>query len=45
MIGGAPAAAVVFTRDVDARTAADPRVRELESRVAEATGVERAAGP
>ena len=42
VIGGAPAAAVVFTRDVDARTAADPRVRELESRVAEVTGVERA---
>ena len=26
VIGGAPAAAVVFARDVDARTAADPRV-------------------
>ncbi len=26
VIGGAPAAAVVFSRDVDARTAADPRV-------------------
>ena len=30
VIGGAPAAAVVFTRDVNARTAADPAVRELE---------------
>ncbi|HEV7194706.1 MAG TPA: carboxyl transferase domain-containing protein, partial [Pedococcus sp.] len=43
VIGGAPAAAVVFSRDVDARTAADPRVRELESRLAEATGGARAA--
>jgi acetyl-CoA carboxylase carboxyltransferase component len=30
VIGGAPAAAVVFSRDVDTRTAADPRVQELE---------------
>ena len=29
VIGGAPAAAVVFARDVDARTAADPRVADL----------------
>jgi acetyl-CoA carboxylase carboxyltransferase component len=29
VIGGAPAAAVVFTRDVDERTDRDPRVREL----------------
>ncbi|CCH76039.1 Carbamoyl-phosphate synthase L chain ATP-binding protein [Nostocoides japonicum T1-X7] len=42
VIGGAPAAAVVFTRDVDARTAKDPRVVELERQVAEATGAERA---
>jgi acetyl-CoA carboxylase carboxyltransferase component len=42
VIGGAPAAAVVFSRDVDARTAADPRVTELEARVAEADGPERA---
>ena len=28
VIGGAPAAAVVFARDVDARTAADPRVAD-----------------
>ncbi len=34
VIGGAPAAAVVFTGEVDARTAADPRVRELERRLA-----------
>jgi acetyl/propionyl-CoA carboxylase alpha subunit/acetyl-CoA carboxylase carboxyltransferase component len=43
VIGGAPAAAVVFAGDVDARTAADPRVAELEARVAEAAGGERAA--
>ena len=30
VIGGAPAAAVVFTRDVDERTQRDPRVRALE---------------
>ncbi|WP_367129476.1 carboxyl transferase domain-containing protein [Saccharothrix sp. HUAS TT1] len=43
VLGGAPAAAVVFTRDVTARTAADPRVRDLEARSAAATGTERAA--
>ncbi|GAA0220611.1 biotin carboxylase N-terminal domain-containing protein [Saccharothrix mutabilis subsp. mutabilis] len=43
VIGGAPAAAVVFSRDVDGRTANDPRVRKLEARVAESTGAERAA--
>ncbi|PRX43648.1 acetyl/propionyl-CoA carboxylase alpha subunit [Prauserella shujinwangii] len=43
VIGGAPAAAVVFAGDVDARTARDPRVRELEARIAETTGAERAA--
>ncbi len=43
VIGGAPAAAVVFARDVDARTAGDPRVAELQTRVGEATGAERAA--
>ena len=34
VIGGAPAAAVVFTRDVNKRTAADPAVRELETQLA-----------
>ena len=29
VIGGAPAAAVVFAGEVDKRTAADPRVRDL----------------
>ncbi|MBO4163549.1 ATP-binding protein [Micromonospora antibiotica] len=43
VLGGAPAAAVVFSGDVNARTAADLRVRDLESRVAAATGTERAA--
>ncbi|MFQ6173063.1 carboxyl transferase domain-containing protein [Oryzobacter sp. R7] len=43
VIGGAPAAAVVFARDVDARTAADPRVAELTARLAETSGPERAA--
>ncbi|MEP6815101.1 MAG: carboxyl transferase domain-containing protein, partial [Marmoricola sp.] len=42
VIGGAPAAAVVFANEVDARTANDPRVRELESQVAEASAAERA---
>src|SRR5581483_9569219 len=42
VLGGAPAAAVVFSRDVDARTAADPRMRELEARVTVASGADRA---
>nr|WP_026424853.1 carboxyl transferase domain-containing protein [Actinokineospora inagensis] len=43
VLGGAPAAAVVFAGDVTARTAADQRVRDLESRVAAATGGDRGA--
>ncbi|WP_446215635.1 ATP-binding protein [Micromonospora sp. IBHARD004] len=43
VLGGAPAAAVVFSSDVDARTAADPRVRDLEARAAAASGADRAA--
>jgi acetyl/propionyl-CoA carboxylase alpha subunit/acetyl-CoA carboxylase carboxyltransferase component len=42
VLGGAPAAAVVFTREVDKRTAADSRVRELEAAVSAAEGVEQA---
>jgi acetyl/propionyl-CoA carboxylase alpha subunit/acetyl-CoA carboxylase carboxyltransferase component len=42
VLGGAPAAAVVFAGEVDARTANDPRVRELEARVTAAAGAERA---
>ena len=36
VIGGAPAAAVVFTREVDQRTRADERVRALEAVLADA---------
>ncbi len=43
VLGGAPAAAVVFSADVNARTANDPRVRELEARVSGTHGAERAA--
>ncbi|XRQ12269.1 carboxyl transferase domain-containing protein [Actinomadura welshii] len=42
VLGGAPAAAVVFSGDVNARTAADPRVRDLEARVAASSGPDRA---
>jgi acetyl/propionyl-CoA carboxylase alpha subunit/acetyl-CoA carboxylase carboxyltransferase component len=40
VIGGAPAAAVVFTREVDERTRADERVQALERAVALAAGHE-----
>ena len=43
VIGGAPAAAVVFAGEVRTRTSADPRVAELEARMAEAEGADRAA--
>ncbi len=43
VIGGAPAAAVVFAGEVDARTAADVRVSSLAERVRDASGAERAA--
>ncbi|CAM3916486.1 biotin carboxylase N-terminal domain-containing protein [Smaragdicoccus niigatensis] len=36
VIGGAPAAAVVFTREVDKRVASDPDVLQLEAELAEA---------
>jgi acetyl-CoA carboxylase carboxyltransferase component len=42
VLGGAPAAAVVFTREVDKRTAADPRVRELEAAAGAADPVDQA---
>jgi acetyl/propionyl-CoA carboxylase alpha subunit/acetyl-CoA carboxylase carboxyltransferase component len=42
VIGGAPAAAVVFSGEVEARTSGDPRVRGLERRLAEADDLERA---
>ena len=37
VIGGAPAAAVVFAAEVRKRTAADPRVADLQKAIAEAT--------
>lgn len=42
VIGGAPAAAVVFAGDVSRRTASDPRVAELEARLRSAAAAERA---
>jgi acetyl/propionyl-CoA carboxylase alpha subunit/acetyl-CoA carboxylase carboxyltransferase component len=36
VIGGAPAAATVFARDVQSRTESDPRVAALRTRIAEA---------
>jgi acetyl-CoA carboxylase carboxyltransferase component len=42
VIGGAPAAAVVFAREVDKRTAADPRIVAAEKRIEEAEPAERA---
>jgi acetyl-CoA carboxylase carboxyltransferase component len=42
VIGGAPAAAVVFAREVDKRTSADPRVRDLEATLASAEAVQQA---
>jgi len=43
VIGGAPAAAVVFAGDVAKRTAADPRVKDLEARLSEAVDTDRSA--
>ncbi len=43
VIGGAPAAAVVFAGEVDKRAAADPRVREVEGRIASAGQADKAA--
>jgi acetyl/propionyl-CoA carboxylase alpha subunit/acetyl-CoA carboxylase carboxyltransferase component len=37
VIGGAPAAAVVFAAEVSKRTAADPRMTDLQTRIAAAT--------
>ncbi|MGI8878951.1 MAG: carboxyl transferase domain-containing protein [Jatrophihabitans sp.] len=42
VIGGAPAAAVVFSADVDARTAADVRVQDVEARLRAGAEHERA---
>ncbi len=43
VIGGAPAAAVVFAGEVDSRTAADERVRSVRAELATADDVTRAA--
>ncbi|WP_033289661.1 biotin carboxylase N-terminal domain-containing protein [Amycolatopsis jejuensis] len=43
VLGGAPAAAVVFAGDVNTRTANDPRVASLQKRLGELSGAERAA--
>ena len=42
VIGGAPAAAVVFSGEVKRRTDEDPRIRRLEAAIAEADDDERA---
>jgi acetyl-CoA carboxylase carboxyltransferase component len=42
VIGGAPAAAVVFSGEVNRRTSADGRVADLEARLAETAGAEHA---
>lgn len=42
VLGGAPAAAAVFSGEVNARTAADPRIQDLETRAANASGTDRA---
>src|SRR5215216_6170641 len=41
VIGGAPAAAVVFARDVDVRTREDPRIAELDARLASVEATDR----
>jgi hypothetical protein len=43
VLGGAPAAAVVFSGEVNKRTATDPRVTDLQGQVAAAAGTERSA--
>ena len=41
VIGGAPAAAVVFAREVDARARKDPRLQELSQAMAKADGADK----
>jgi acetyl-CoA carboxylase carboxyltransferase component len=41
VIGGAPAAAVVFAREVDVRTGKDARIAEIDERIAASGGAER----
>ena len=41
VIGGAPAAAVVFAREVKKRTESDPRLKSIDSQIAQAAGAEK----
>lgn len=41
VIGGAPAAAVVFAREVERAAAEDPRIVEIDARIEDSDGVER----
>lgn len=43
VIGGVPAAAVVFAREVDSRTKNDPRVKDMQEQIAQAQGPQKAA--
>ncbi len=43
VIGGAPAAAVVFAGEVEKRVAGDKRLQDLQERIAQASGPEQAA--
>ncbi len=43
VIGGVPAAAVVFAREVDIRTKTDLRVKDLQEQIARASGTQKAA--
>ncbi|MFI1386077.1 carboxyl transferase domain-containing protein [Embleya sp. NPDC020886] len=43
VLGGAPAAAVVFSGEVNNRTATDPRVTDLQTQISTTVGAERAA--
>jgi len=43
VIGGVPAAAVVFAREVETRTQADPRVKDLQERLVQANSTQKVA--
>jgi Carboxyl transferase domain/Acetyl-CoA carboxylase, central region len=43
VIGGVPAAAVVFAREVDTRTKSDPRVKALQEQIVQADDTQKAA--
>jgi acetyl-CoA carboxylase carboxyltransferase component len=43
VIGGAPAAAVVFAREVDKRTRRDPRIAEIEREILDSTRTDKSA--